>query len=393
MSDLLAAGVTSVSSWPGLARPPTTSYAAPSKVPGDRAKPGHDEGANPRHPAAYPDAHGAEPGHDEWANPPHSTAYPDAYGAWPGMSERMKPRPGKECSAPTAYLDASADKPNYHDRDQRHRPLRRWPLIVLPPALALFAVCTVNLAAHGFFAIAPFGNVFLLARVIYDGPGMTALRRDCPAGHWRLCPFLDSFPATSDDFLRAPDSPLTRAGGPKAVSRDAGAILWAALTADPVGEATLVLANAAEQLTRFSSGDGLNPWPVQVTPWIELDFPIRERAAYASARQQSGALAVPAPLSMIHMIVELAGVIVCIGLLPVAISRRHACAGFVARTLLVLPLSAAITGALSAPHDRYQSRIMWLPAFIAAVSASSLWWDRAGKQLTPGNVAALPRTR
>ncbi len=65
MSDLLAAGVTSVSSWPGLARPPTTSYAAPSKVPGDRAKPGHDEGANPRHPAAYPDAYGAKPGHEK----------------------------------------------------------------------------------------------------------------------------------------------------------------------------------------------------------------------------------------------------------------------------------------------------------------------------------------
>jgi len=305
----------------------------------------------------------------------------------------MKPRPGKECSAPTAYLDASADKPNYHDRDQRHRPLRRWPLIVLPPALALFAVCTVNLAAHGFFAIAPFGNVFLLARVIYDGPGMTALRRDCPAAHWRLCPFLDSFPATSDDFLWAPDSVLTRAGGPKAVSQDAGAILWAALTADPVGEASLALANTAEQLTRFASGDGLNPWPVQVTPWIALDFPVRERAAYASARQQSGALAVPAPLSMVHTIVELAGVIACIGLLPAAISRRHACAGFVAGTLIVLPVSAAITGALSAPHDRYQSRIMWLPAFIAAVSVSSLWWDRAGKQLTPGNVAALARTR
>jgi hypothetical protein len=40
--------------------------------------------------------------------------------------------------------------------------------------------------------------------------------------------------------------------------------------------------------------------------------------------------------------------------------------------LIALPVSAAITGGLSAPHDRYQSRIMWLPPFIAVVSLASL---------------------
>lgn len=90
----------------------------------------------------------------------------------------------------------------------------RWLLIVLPPALAVLGLCVVNLAAYGRFAVSPFGNVFLLARVIYDGPGMRVLRRDCPATHWRLCPFLGGFPPTSDDFLWASDSPLRRAGGP-----------------------------------------------------------------------------------------------------------------------------------------------------------------------------------
>jgi hypothetical protein len=36
-----------------------------------------------------------------------------------------------------------------------------------------------------------------------------------------------------------------------------------------------------------------------------------------------------------------------------------------------LPVSAAITGGLSGPHDRYQSRIIWLPSFIAVVSLAS----------------------
>jgi hypothetical protein len=81
------------------------------------------------------------------------------------------------------------------------RRIRAWRLVMLPPALAVLGLCAVNLAAHGRFAIAPFGDVFLLARVLYDGPGMTVLQRDCPASGWRLCPLLDRFPPTSDDFL------------------------------------------------------------------------------------------------------------------------------------------------------------------------------------------------
>lgn len=259
----------------------------------------------------------------------------------------------------------------------RHRAVfgqyrRRWHLLILPPALALIGLCTTNLAAHGRFAISPFGNVFLLARVIYDGPGMDALRRDCPAANWRLCPFLDSFPPTSDDFLWTQDSPLNRAGGPKIVSRDADAIIRAALIGAPFGEMRAVLANTLDQLGRFASGDGLTPWPAQVSPWIAQDFPAREAAAYAAARQQAGTLSVASPLAELHTILALAGVMACIVLLPIALIRRAPCAGFLLGVLLALPLSAAITGGLSAPHGRYQSRIMWLPPFIAAVSLASL---------------------
>jgi hypothetical protein len=231
--------------------------------------------------------------------------------------------------------------------------------------LALLGLCTVNLAAHGRFAISPFGNIFLLARVIYDGPGMAVLRRDCPTRHWRLCPFLDSFPPNSDDFLWTSASPLNGAGGPKAVSRDAGAIIEAAVLADPAGEVHAALANMLEQMTRFASGDGVEPWPAQVSPTIERDFPAREAAAYASARQQAGSLSVPPLLARIHAIVALGGVLCCAVLLPAAFRRRAASAGFLLAALLALPVGAAITGGLSAPHDRYQARLMWLPPFIA----------------------------
>jgi hypothetical protein len=252
------------------------------------------------------------------------------------------------------------------------RPTRGWLLIVLPPALALLGMSLVNLAAHGRFTISPFGNVFLLARVIYDGPGIAVLRRDCPAAGWRLCPFVDSFPPTSDDFLWTGDSPLNRAGGPEVVSQDADGIIQAALRADPVGEFRSALANTAEQMRRFDSGDGLNPWPAQVSPWIQRDFPVRKQAAYAAARQQLGSLSVPPLLHWIHMAVALGGGVGCAICLPVAFRRRATCAGFLFAVLIARPLSAAITGGLSAPHDRYQARIMWLPPFIALLSFASL---------------------
>jgi hypothetical protein len=250
---------------------------------------------------------------------------------------------------------------------------RRWLLVTVPPALAILGLCTVNLAAFGRFAISPFGNVFLLARVIYDGPGMAVLRADCPVANWRLCPLISSFPPTSDDFLWSSQSPVRRAGGPKAISNEAAAIIWAALRADPAGEARAALANTLEQITRFASGEGLTAWPDEVTPWIERDFPARERAAYASARQQTGSLSVPPLLSAIHRTAALSGVIGCALLLPIALRRRAACAGFLLAVLLALPVSAAITGSLSAPHDRYQARIMWLPPFIATLSLASLY--------------------
>jgi hypothetical protein len=264
--------------------------------------------------------------------------------------------------------------------DNSGRP-RRWPVLLLPPALALLALCSVNLFAHGRFAVSPFGNVFLLARVIYDGPGMDILRRDCPAAGWRLCPYLADFPPISDDFLWRPDSPLNRAGGPKIVSQDADAIIRAALQTEPLAEARAAASNTLEQLQQFASGDGLTPWLAEVSHWIESDFPAAESASYAAARQQSGSLAVPWPLPALHKVVALAGVAACALLLPLALIRRAPCAGFLLAVLIALPLSATITGALSTPHDRYQSRIMWLPPFIAMVSLLSL---RSPVRQTPG---------
>ncbi len=156
------------------------------------------------------------------------------------------------------------------------------------------------------------------------------------------------------------------------MSIDAGAIIGATLQADAQAEARAAVLNMLEQLYHFASGEGLNPWPAEVSPRIERNFPAREVAAYAAARQQSSALLVPPPLPVMHLVIGIGGVAACLLLLPIAFVRRMPSAGFLLAIVIALPVSAAITGALSGPHARYQSRIMWLPPFIAAVSLASL---------------------
>ncbi len=181
----------------------------------------------------------------------------------------------------------------------------------------------VNVIAFHHASVAPFSNVFTLARVIYDGPGMRALIRDCPDASWRLCAYLDQFPSIADEFLWQPNGPLTRAGGAKQVSAEANAIIASALAAEPAEELHAVLANTAQQLGRFTTGDGLNSWPASVTPWIIRDFPRFEANAYLAARQTKDLLVLPAWLLMLHRVVALAGVAACCALLPAALHRRH----------------------------------------------------------------------
>jgi len=245
-------------------------------------------------------------------------------------------------------------------------------VLLLPPVLALAALCSINLAGHGRFHPSPFGNVFLLARLIADGPAVDTLRAHCPDAGWRLCHVIDRLPDDSDIFLWSGDSPILAVGGHKAVSAEAGAIIAATLRDRPLPVLRAAVANTLRQLTMMRSGDGLEPWPAQVSPWIARDFPASELDRYASARQQAGTLSVPVWIGFLHQVLALAGIaaalILAIRLRRVAPDRS----GFLLLAILVLPVSAAITGALSAPHDRYQARVAFLPALVAGFVAFGL---------------------
>ncbi len=241
--------------------------------------------------------------------------------------------------------------------------LRAGRIVGAPLLLAVMALLSVNLGGHRRLSLSPFGDLFLLARLLDDGPAVTVLRRECPSGGWRLCRFADRLPMNSDVFLWAAESPVRALGGHKALAGEAGAIVDATLRTEPAAVLRTAVRNTVAQLRQFASGDGLQAWPSQVTPWIEADFAASARAGYAAARQQSNRLSPPAWLTELHRHAALGGIALCVILLPAAFRRRPV-AAFLLLALASLPVSAAVTGALSGPHDRYQARVMWLPPFV-----------------------------
>ncbi len=242
-----------------------------------------------------------------------------------------------------------------------------------PVAAAALALSTVNLIGHGRFSPSPYGNVFALTRSLYDGPAMDALRRHCQAEGWRLCRLLrEGLPPDSDDFLWRSSSPLYALGGPKSVSAEAAAILRAALREEPLAVLRGALRDFRRQLGMADTGDGLQPWPGQVTPVIHRDFPPAEARRYDAARQTMGHLRVPDWLLAAHRAALALGVLATLATLVAALRRRHPVAALCAATLLCLLGNAAITGALSGPHDRYQSRIAWLAGFTPLAAGLAL---------------------
>ena len=238
--------------------------------------------------------------------------------------------------------------------------------VAAPIALAVLVLCTINLAAFRRFAISPFGNVFLLARLIYDGPGELTLERNCPASGWRLCAYADALPPhpthfpDSDYFLWMPHGPLAQLGGAKRLSAEAGQIILRTIREHPFAVARSSADNFLRQMLRFKTGDGLHAWPGEVRPVIAHGFPARELRAFDLSRQSGGRLYVPDWLQWLHACGFWAGLAATLYCFVVGVRERQPAALLCAAVLLCLLGNAAVTGMLSGPHDRYQSRVVWL---------------------------------
>jgi hypothetical protein len=179
----------------------------------------------------------------------------------------------------------------------------------------------------------------------------------------------------SDEFLWDPASPLNRTAdgrviemGAMRLAPEASAIIGATLMDRPVEVAVAMARNALRQAMMPRVGDTLDNTHLDASARRAIAaMPARELAAFDAGAQMRGELrARAAPVLPVQVPVLLAALPLLLAAMGLAGWRGDRVRfGILSGVLVALAANAFATGALSAPVDRYQARIVWLLPLMA----------------------------
>ena len=213
----------------------------------------------------------------------------------------------------------------------------------------------------------PGGYAFAFASMLQNGIVTHYLDDHCPDQRLKLCPYRNDLPSSADTFLWS-NSVFNRLGRFGGLGDEMRTIVLGSLREYPGMQIKAALIATARQLRAVRTGEG-----IIVTPY---NYDIMERytpsviPAMRAARQQQGAIDFRV-INVIHRPLAWAALAF---LLPLSIfglrSAAFADLGCLAATIsIALLANAAVCGAISGPHDRYGSRIVWIAVFAAALAA------------------------
>lgn len=257
----------------------------------------------------------------------------------------------------------------------RRETVRRSLPAALAILLALLGLSSLNRVAGYEFRPALSSDTFLLAR-LFDGhvaqPTLARLCRRQALAHCAVRSLVDD-PAIAKPgqaYLwdqRSPIGTMLRRDR-TAVIAEQRRIIRTVLHDDPGGVATLAWQGFAEQLSTVRKGV-LPSYTadMQISRILKARLP-SDFQAFENSRQQRNALG---PLKFAPDVAVAVAVVLLLPLMLVWAMRRRqwpllGLTGLVVATLL---LNAAITGDLSGPDDRYQSRVLWLLPLLASYFA------------------------
>lgn len=251
-------------------------------------------------------------------------------------------------------------------------------------AAALALIVAGNFVLTGNFFISKSGSVFLFARLMQDGIVQRLLADTCPpAGQakWRLCPMRERLPRNANSWLWGERSSFHALGGFSSLRQqeESARMIVESLRRYPVMHVRAAVQETVLQFFQFKTGDGIEPQNTIVEPNFRRVIP-EQIPAYRQARQQKGLIRFKA-LNLIHVPVGAMSVLGLLLLLQHGAARRAWDeASLPALVLVGLIGNAIICGTFSNPHDRYQSRVIWLPSLVLLLAVSR---DRRALQPVP----------
>ena len=273
----------------------------------------------------------------------------------------------------------------------------RWPSgCSLSPvgvvAASLILMPMVHLGVMGTATFTPGGPVFVFGSLVQDGIAQRWLGDHCPAPGIRLCGLQDRLPTTADEFLWAGDSPFREIGEWEGATPELSYLVKECFKAYPGAIILNAIRATARQTAMVATGDGLNEFYGATRGVFAESFPGTVRPFNAAFQQQGritrsffdafNRVHVPvAYMSMVGLILAIAWGFH---------SRRHDLAGLASFTMLALLGNAFICGALSNPHHRYQSRILWLAPLVVGMTIVCWWQLRMKNFKSAGTATGRP---
>lgn len=237
-------------------------------------------------------------------------------------------------------------------------------VLVIVAAIALIAHFAVDLVVKDLSGRWPIQTPFLLARFIGDGTAQPYLARNCDTKHYALCRFHYQWPMTENEFLWG-DRTSSVMGSANAVDREriaeeAPSIELGIIKTFPVREGLITIKNIWTQFLDV----GVSSY--EQGPTLSADRPITAlHGAIARYLRRNVALAdeFMRAQSFVMSMTYLFSFVSCLSILVLDRSCAERPAYRMVLILLIgLVANAIIFGAISGVFDRYQGRLVWLPA-------------------------------
>lgn len=235
--------------------------------------------------------------------------------------------------------------------------------------LVVVAACTIVFMGS---ALSKSKHVFLMGSLVEKGVLKEYLDDRCGTTPFRICAYKNQLPATLNEFIWMPSSPLYKVGDWRGSKPEFNAIIHDILTT-PKYFSHFITASVhatGSQLVTFGMGDGNTVFPPGsvLSDRVATYIPTEGRQFQGSKQNQDKLLHVFAVPDVI------AKWIAALSLIVIAILIWHSSANVKLLTLLCIfgiLLNAADTATFSCVQDRYGCRVMWLLTLCAAAAISS----------------------